>query len=321
MKNKLRNKLNIILVLLLVFSCATRKVDKSIHPGGMTVDWAKDLDRPIPKIEKGALNNQYGPFCVDDKKSFGEVKAKKTHKVTTYVFGPGGYRSLALIPFLKKINYFQGGAFKPNIVLGHGVSSIVAAYYAFGFKADYIEWKFFRFIRKVKDKDAFSLSWIHILEEELLSEFKSKNIEDSKLTLIIPVYNKGTSKVRFLRRGPLKKALLQNVTMYSKHTKPAFTKKLVNESLIEKLGGDQIYLFDLVSKGISWRKGSGDLNGIYEKAASRVNLYKEKNEDLVLDFNFSKVELDNVDQISDLMFESKKRSEQLINEKIAKLAQ
>jgi hypothetical protein len=299
--------ITILSLLALFASCGTQKPHPSPLDDSLTVDWTKVDQKPVPEIKDEPIA-QVGPLPLNDLGSFGPGKSNVKQEVNdvprALVLGPGGYRVLGQIALLKEMKVKN---FRPQVVIGHGLASIVAAYYAFGYAPDYIEWKFFKFINALDDEKPFSKEWLRLVERNLLDELQEKNIEEGKLTLIVPVRNRKSGRINYLRRGALKPALLANLDhkgFVSKKYEPAFTVALFNRGNLRKIGIGEVYLVDMVTDGITWEKGSGFLNGIFEKAAT-VTLKSKAKTDIMMTYRFSAFGLDEKKKIADLVYSSK----------------
>lgn len=302
----------LLLLLLTLLGCAKQIVQKSSDMP-MTVDWTKSEDRAIPKIEKQSYGNEYGPsFDKDEKAQVKKDTVKQKHKSLALILGAGGYRSIGHISLLKEISMSDESDLKPNVIVGHGLSAVIASYYAFGYNPDYIEWKFFGFIRKVKDLEIFSSDWLNLYKSELVNELKNKKIEDSELTLILPVYSNTLKKLKYLKRGDLYNALLANVTIVKKAPlTAAFPYSFVNKGLLKEIGIENIIGVDLLSHGIKWKAGNGRINGLFEKAASQ---YLRNKESLFArtSYPLQEYNLDDTSLISKIVFISKEHSKSFI---------
>lgn len=295
---KIKDLLIYASLILFIFACASKK--EKINTQGLTVDWTKVEERAIPDLDSQEKTYIYGPQNVSQGIDTKSVGIDKSVKPIAFILGPGGYRCLSTISFLKEVELVT--SMNPSVIIGHGLSSIVAAYYAFGFKPDYIEWKFFQFLRKANTKKVFSKEWKAVAEEVLIKEFVGKRIEDSKLTLIVPVYDIKNKKIVYKTRGDLNISLMANINLTDfVNNGPIFTKELVDKKLLAKLGIQKTLGIDLISQGISWKVGSGYLNGVYEKAASQF-LRKKDTFDYSLSFPLKDYPMDDVASISKLMF-------------------
>lgn len=273
----------------------------------MVVDWEKINEKPIPKIEE--KESGVGPLLPDEMSVTREQNQpnKKPAEITSLVAGPGVYRSIGLISVLKKLKEYEKD---PNILVGHGLSSVILAYYSLGYKTDYIEWKFFKFFKEIGEEKVFSESWLKSVEETLLSEFKESNIEDGKITLLIPVYNNMKKEVEFLKRGPLVRALLANLdplnNLDGKYG-PGYTQSFIPAKELYSLGVNTIMAFDFLGKSLQWKMGNGFLNGTFQKVA--ILQQKEANFDKnikYIKFPLDEFYLDDPTKLPDIVHESKR---------------
>ncbi len=318
-------RINLLLLsftlLAFLVSCGSQRPHPSPVNDSLTVDWTKVDQKPVPEIKDEPVS-QIGPVPLENEGSFSNKKSSTegTYKDVprALVLGPGLYRVLGQIALLKEMK-IKG--FKPQVILGHGLASIVAAYYAFGYAPDYIEWKFFKFINSLDEEKAFSKGWLRLVEKNLLDELKEKRIEEGRLTLIIPIRDRKSGRIIYLRRGALKSALMANLDhkgLISKKYEPAFTIALFSRSNLKKIGVQEVFLVDMVTDGITWGKGSGFLNGIFEKAAT-VTLKSTSKADIMMTYQFSAFGLDEKKKIADLVYSSKKQAidhYKKINEKL-----
>lgn len=297
-------KLSIKLVLLIfiISSCGSKQTRPVSVNDSMTVDLNAIDQKPVPKIVE-APANQIGPAPLGPAPV--EVRKKKEESTPrAIILGPGGYRSIGHISFLQELTLKN---LRPQVILGHGLSSIIAAYYAFGFAPDFIEWKFFKFINSLGNEDIYSSTWLEKAKRDLLKELKGKRVEEGNLTLIVPVKNRKSGKILFLKRGPLVPLLIANIDhkgIFSKKYEPAFKDRLFARNALKSIGIKELIAVDLLSKGITWVKGSGYLNGIFEKAAT-VSLKSEQKADIMLNYQLEEFALDDKGSVADLVFKSK----------------
>jgi hypothetical protein len=294
---------------LCLLSCETRRTQE-VEIKGTTVDWSQLNERSKPSIDARGRQT-YGPVSIEEDVNKDQVqKDINGSQAVALIFGAGLYRSMALISFLKELEVNQ--KFEARVIMGHGMSATIAAYYAFGRKPDYIEWKFFQFLRKTSNVKILSKEWKDIFEELLLGDFKNKRIEDSKLTLLVPIFNHQNKSVSYLKRGSLVEALLSNVNVVDfDKDGPAFMHNFLTSKKVRVLGVSKIITLDLVSQGITWKSGSGYYNGLYEKAASQFN--KLKSQDTKIEsiiYPLQDYALDDSSLVSKFIFESQSYSKE-----------
>ncbi len=277
----------------------------------MVVDWNVENSRVVPKIDEGAPHgNEYGPTSNDELRS--KVKEETTLPMAL-LLGPGGYRTLSYLSLLKEL-HLRGET--PHVIVGHGLGAVMAAYYAFGYKPDYIEWKLFKFTKKAKDTDIYSEEWLDLVEELLIDDLNGKKIEQGKLTLVLPVYSRKDKKVLFLKRGSLKEMLMANIDVLGLRSHaygPAFYIEIMNMSVVKDLGIGKVMIVDLLTDGINWKKGRGLLNGHYQKAAQLTEQLNIKNK-IMIHYPLGKYPIDDLGGVADLLYRSKQLSREKISE-------
>ena len=302
----------ISVVLSLIVSCQSkRQHDRGGTTEAMTVNYDNSPVKSVPKIEEQPVNVAVGPVPLKGQENI--IKERKEKAVLAMVLGAGLYRSIAVVPLLKKL---KENAVDPIVIMGHGLSAVMAAYYSFGYKPDYIEWKFFKFFNELENEKPFTSKWLKLLDTKLLADLADKNIEDGKITLLLPLWKSEKNKVVFLKRGNLRKALLASVDPYNKLNllyKPAYTHGVVPLKELKDLGVTKVLSVDYLSSGISWKRGDGFLNGTYQKAASIQNKEKEKlKNNIWLTFPLKEFALDDVSTLSDLVHKSRSYSNEAI---------
>ena len=295
-----------------MISCAGQKSKEySNVAGSMVVDWNVKKDRVVPKIdEEATLGNEYGPVSRDNEQ---DKVIEKAELPMALLLGPGGYRTLSYLSLLKEL-HLRGET--PHVLIGHGLGAVMAAYYAFGYKPDYIEWKIFKFTKKAENIEIYSDDWLELVEEELIDDLIGKKIEQGKLTLVIPVYDKKLGKVVYLKRGKLNDFLMVNIDLLNKRTSPystAFHTEVINKKILNDLGVGRIMIIDLLKNGINWKKGRGLLNGYFQKSAQLIDELKIENK-IIMEYPLGKYPIDDLEDSAGLLYKSKAISRQKISE-------
>lgn len=311
----IRLLLKLLIIISLITGCGSQRTSHEQINDSMTVDLTGVDQKPIPKIIETSTG-QVGPAPLGPVQMEAKVSDKETIP-RAIVLGAGGYRAIGHVSFLQELNLKN---LKPQVILGHGLSSVIAAFYAFGFAPDYIEWKFFKFLNSLEDEEIFSKNWLEKVKTELLKDLKGKRIEEGNLTLLIPVKNRKTGKILFVKRGLLTPLLIANLDhkgIYSKKYEPAFKDDLFSKRSLKNIGIKEVIAVDLVSKGITWVKGSGYLNGIFEKAAT-VSLKSEQKADIMLSYELEKFALDDKASVADLVFKAKELARKNVKELLEK---
>tara|TARA_Y100000590_G_scaffold469529_1_gene657802 strand:- start:244733 stop:245689 length:957 start_codon:yes stop_codon:yes gene_type:complete len=200
---------------------------------------------------------------------------EKNPSVWALVLSPGLNRVICHAVAVRAL-YEKGIRF--NIITGSGMGSIVAAYLAQGTTPEIIEWRFHKFFQKSEGMKPFSKNWIERVEKDLLKDFEGKKIQNTKITLLVPVYNELEKKVDYLRRGDLHKSLLENVNLRARVPGKANSvivyDKLDSSKLIS-VGAQKIVEIDALGRKVKFEGSADYLFGIYGRWSS---VPKEQNE-------------------------------------------
>ncbi len=201
-------------------------------------------------------------------------KAMKHIPITALILGPGMYRSMAYLSLLKNLE--QNGL-RPKIISGMEMSSIIAAMYANGTTTAKIEWQFYKFFKEVANILPYTPPWLEILSEILLKDFKNKNIEESNFTLIIPVMDRITGEIVYLKNGNLYNALLANMSLMKTDAEKlnleyqaAYLKKVFDRDNYAMMGADLVIGVDVLGGKITLKSGNDLLIGIWGKIISSI---------------------------------------------------
>ncbi|HLE10331.1 MAG: hypothetical protein A2504_04465 [Bdellovibrionales bacterium RIFOXYD12_FULL_39_22] len=223
------------------------------------------------------------------------------------ILGPGLYRSMAHLSVLKKLE--QSGI-RPNIICGMELGAIIAAMYARGVTTAKIEWQFYKFFKEVSKITPYSVDWFQILSETLLSDFKNANIEDSKITLVIPVTDRRDGEIIYLREGDLYNALLSNASPIKadsekfglKHS-AAYLKHIFFRDEFARMGADIVVGIDVLGRNISLQRASDLFIGVWGKIVTVIQ--REKNSpDLYFLVEADNIPLDSTNKIPSLLDKS-----------------
>jgi len=191
---------------------------------------------------------------------------------------------------------------KFNIITGSGMGAIVAAYLAEGTTPEIIEWRFHKFFQKSEGMKPFSKNWIERVEKDLLKDFEGKKIQNTKITLLLPVYNELEKKVNYLRRGDLHKGLLENVSLRAKalgkaNSVIAYDK--VDSSMLIGVGAQKIVEIDALGKKVKFEGSADYLFGIYGRLSS---VKKEQRENyFIMELPVSDFSLDSTKDLPEFL--------------------
>ncbi len=302
------------LFLLILVSCSHSKKETPNFLG-IDLDIDSEVKRPLPDLKKGQGAKKYGPPVTT---LFGARKKKsKRIPIVSLTLGPGVYRTMAFIPILKAI---EENKIKIHFIGGHGLSAVIAAYYAFGFKPDLIEWKFHKLLTARGTLSPYSKEWRRELNRMIKKEFRKKRIEQANLNLFVPVYNSAKTRVEYLTRGNLSTSLMANLRLggeKKKQYRAAFSREVFGSHRMKNFGADLSIGLDVLGEELKWKKGDGFIVGTFARAvgkskleSSKLSLYKK--------IELEGLELDSPEILSEI-FQVGRKSSQKISESIGKI--
>lgn len=256
-------KLQLILILIL-FSCSSSK-NKEIPYSSVII--------------KKNRNHLDHVSIINNPKSKKQTKTiiEKESKLSKYtiLFGPGLYLTGGYLPIIRKI---ESSHDRILTLSGHGLGAYFAAMVAFGYRADYIEWNYYKFLENVKTLRPFQIKWKREFQKTLLKDLQGKLIEDAKIGLLLPMYSVTEKKVKWYEEGSLEKILLANIEFESHRSKriAAFPWEFISPFLFRNKGESKFLAILSFYGNPKFKKPDGFLNGLYTKAVSNFI----KNEDL-----------------------------------------
>ena len=263
-----------------------------------------DSTSSSPIIEKSTSTKTVGPEPIA---TFTDNDSNKNESsVNALLLGPGMYRSFAYLPLLKKL---KAEKIPIHIIGGYGFSSIVAAYYAFGYEPDLIEWKIFTKLIKESKPYPYSKKWIRAIEQLLEKDFKNKNIEDSKISLFVPEFK--NNKVSFATRGNLVEKLKKNFTLGESKSfnKLITTNPCENKGVSRIIQTSKIICLNVLDSSLKWLSAKDYILGIYNKASSLMDTDPSENK---ININLKNMELDNLSKQPEILSRSKGQSAEII---------
>ena len=178
----------------------------------------------------------------------GHSMAKKP--AIALIFGLGLNRTAGYSAFLKALKRHNISA---QMVSGSGMGAIIAAYYASGETPQKIEWLFFKFFNETRGKKPYSRSWQKSLEEVFLKGFKNTQIQDLKIPLVIPVFQKNPPMIKNFSQGSVFE-LLKAQFNFSFKGKEQFIspleKQVFNGVWMRSLGAEIVIGVDALGKNL-----------------------------------------------------------------------
>ncbi|MBL6991156.1 MAG: patatin-like phospholipase family protein [Bacteriovoracaceae bacterium] len=229
----------------------------------------------VPKIQVKTIDtNEYGP-TTSEYKTHNRPKRSSLVPVVALLLGPGINRIGAHTQLLKEM---EKNNIKIQVISGVGMGSLVAAMYASGITTSKIEWDFYRLFKKIDEKKPYSKSWIEDVQKLITRYFYKKSIQSTNLSLIIPVYDNGPKKVRYLTRGALDSALSSNLLLSKPDDKHRFSTpfqwEIFNSGPFYKFGADIVIGIDVLGESIDFKTGNYKLFDVFNKIATRVQTQK-----------------------------------------------
>ena len=271
-----------LLALLLFLGCATNikkePREKKINMGVDISSHSGMGDRQLPNIESNQnQKNSIGPFPIVESDAYLNKKKSVNKSVIGLILGPGINRVLCHIPILKELE-IQGQPI--HVITGTGMGAVVASLYSSGMKPDKIEWIFYNFSKKVKGIRPYSKKWIEAAKSILLKGLTKKKIQNTKIRLAIPKFNKTKQRVDYITRGRIKSLLIDqhlsfNTNNSTKGIVP-FQKEVFNQSKLIKLGADKTIAIDVLDNKIEFEITDHYLTGIFGRITGIIGNEKER---------------------------------------------
>ena len=274
-------KITFLIFLLFLFSCATKKTESEPMVA---------VPNDISVVEESQVEIHDTELATSTTEP--EVKAYKQTKTSiALIFGPGLNRTVGYSTFLKALK-------KQNIevemVSGTGMGAIVAAHFASGKTPQKLEWLFFKFFNETRGKKPYSNSWKKSLAEVFLKEFKNVKVENLKIPLVIPVYQKNPPMLKNINKGNLFELLNAQFIFSTKEEGPytsPLTKEVYNGFWMRKLGAKVVVGIDVLGKKLIFEEEDKSLKDLYNRILKTVR--NDRGElDLFFSLPFSQMPLD-----------------------------
>jgi citrate lyase gamma subunit len=185
----------------------------------------------------------------------------------TILFGPGLYLTGGYLPIIRKI---ESNKDRILTLTGHGLGAYFATMVAFGYKADYIEWNYYKFLENVKSLRPFKSQWREQFKKTLLKDLKGKQVEQAQIGLLLPMYSVSEKKVKWIEKGSIEKVLMANIEFESHRSKliAAFPWEFISPFLFRNRGESKFLAILSVYETPKFKRPDGFLTGLYTKAVS-----------------------------------------------------
>lgn len=252
--------MKIIILLLLIVSCSSHKKNESSSVY-TSVDVFQEKDKPYISKKSDSI----GPENMEQ----AEDKTSGPAKVISLYFSPGLNRSFSHIAFIRSANDHK---FKGHIISGGGIGAVIATMHSFGITPEVMEWRLFKFLReKNVGTNLYNEKWRKSLLKNLLPELLDKNIRDSVLKLVIPLWDNEEKIIKWIDRGNVGH-YLDLALRLNYQSKDGLSSVIegpqMNKDYLEKIGSDISYAIWSAGINLRLKKSSDYLVGIYGKVFS-----------------------------------------------------
>lgn len=239
----------------------------------------------IPQEETVRVGDRGGDIFTAQEQSEGHPKSEVKRLRIGLSFGPGIYRTINYVSFLKIL---ERQNLSPDIITGTGFGAIVAAMYATGMTPEVIEWNFYKYFKEMSKNKLYDSDWIHEIDEALLKKIKATNIQDTKRKFFITLYDHKTKKTYYFDKGNIRDLLLLNLKLSNNVTESkngqkyttAFEGEVFNARLLRQLGSEFTIAVDSLGTKFDFESTNEFLIGVYGRTAGRIQ--KERK-----DFDYS----------------------------------
>lgn len=300
------NKILLFQILLILSACGSQSGNRiSDQNVSLTIelgDKASEYEK-TPIIDKDGVSKTIGP---EPKNNFFVQKNDEVTQINTLVLSPGIYRSFAFLPILKDL---KSEKIPVHYIGGFGLSSLIATYYAFGYKPDHIEWKLFKNFYGGSKNYPFDKKWLKSVLKMLEKDFAGKRIEDAKISLFIPTVRNG--RISYASRGDLLKEIKINLMA----NQQGALNVLIGRDVCELKGGQEplrsskIICLNVLDSQLRWNEAKDFVMGIYNKASFLVGRNNELNK---VDIDMTGIELDNISVKSEVLTRARGQSSEII---------
>lgn len=273
--------------IIFLIGCSNIKMKKPTIVG--PVDVFKKDSPAVTSIDNSDQNSTdfYGPKPEGDIL----VSTKKRDPVIGVVLLPALNLSYRYIGFLKLL---EDKDIKVNILMSSGIPSLLSSVYAQSKSISKLEWVVYKRYgnKKVKEK-LFSNSWKSKWKKALESDLKGKNIEQSKIPLVIPYLNRKEERTLLAKRGDNLNIAMKQLEFSGDRISGVLADLNYND-ILKSYGADIVIIVDALGDKISLKGRDDFLYGTYNTFISKkVSQFDESS----IYINLSK-DSDYVDQLN-----------------------
>ncbi len=230
------SKIIYIIALFIICSCAniSKNTDANVQYQGI-------------EFENKQLEDTKAKLYVTEENVTEKISPKK---IRALFVDDGGYQtinSLEIVQFLldSKIDF--------SIYSGTGWGALVAAYLAQNKSLNFIHWKLYSAIEKLRQNEYISNQWIKNYIEFASKEFDKIKFEQLNKTLIVPIHDIAKKENIMIKNGDITNILTSSMQLQKIDSGPFqsasgynFWQNYLNE--LNKSGVDEIYILKLTGK-------------------------------------------------------------------------
>lgn len=240
----------------LLIGCANLKQSSGL--GTISIG---DGDSETLNIEE-QVNSTYGPEYIGDSEVNSDSKNKNhVHSLSIY---STLYSTLGMVQFLKaaerKNIYF-------STLTSNGFGSLISVLYAKKKSSNYLEWKLFDLLKKIKDEVPFQKRWKSTIRKFLKEEFGNQQLQQLKLLVVVPKIVGG--EVKLISVGSIVDTVMGALEL--DHKSNLYLKPSAFKSRFSSYGTDTHLSIAFIADDFRFRNLSGYEWGIYTNYLSFLN--------------------------------------------------
>jgi hypothetical protein len=282
---------------------------ENIGLGVSDLDLKKEKTSIDLKIEK---DDVYGPSLVS------EILINKVQKepVVGLILLPAMYKSYKYVGLLKRL---KKNGIKINVIAGRGLAGIVGAVYAKTLSISKVEWLLYQLKNKAKNSKAYSSKWTKVLKEVLVKEFKSSEVQKTKIPFLLPMISK-EKKLTFATSGEFRNLLIPHTSLTIKKGSfylPFFFKQPEYMSMMKSYGVDIVIVANALGEAINLSNSNDYLYGVFSNIITQ-NMALGMESGIYLDLS-DENKHDFIANASKLINEGYKKSETLLENVIGEI--
>lgn len=163
-------------------------------------------------------NNEYGPTGGESNQALPNSEKKIINSLTVY---STLYSSLGMVDLLaqaekKKISF--------SLIAANGFASLISVLYAKEKSSNYLEWKLFDLLKRLKSKTPFTSDWEDTIRSFLKKEFGDMQLQQLKVLVLIP--EKVGRDIKLSSSGNVVEKVMNSLSLKNKNSFYLSAKKI-----------------------------------------------------------------------------------------------